>query len=338
MAVSTIVALAVVTLGVLFFVRCIVARPLSAAVSLADLLAKGDLTVTIPSAKRDEIGMVLVSMQNMVGRLRDVVTAVKGSADHVAAESRRVQSGSGDMARGAAEQAAVAGQVTASIEEMASTISQTAKSARETEAIALQVAGDAREGGESVALTVRAMKEIAGRISIIEEITRKTNLLALNAAIEAARAGEQGRGFAVVASEVRKLAERSQQAAVEIREVSASSLEVAEKAENILSRIVPDIARTSELVREITAANWAQNTSAEMIGKAMERLDGLVRQNSGASELMASTSEELASQALRLQEIIAFFNVGEMREGSGPYRSAGKTAPGSQAGLMPLPA
>ncbi len=314
MAGSTLIAVCVVTLGVLFFVRRVVAGRLSAAVSVADLLAKGDLTVSIPRTKRDEIGLVLVSMRNMIGKLRNVVSSVKASADQVASESRRVHAGSGEMARAAEEQAAVAGEVSASMEEMARNIRQTAANAKETEKISLQVTGDAREGGEAVALTVQAMKEIAGKISIVEEISRKTNLLALNAAIEAARAGEQGRGFAVVASEVRKLAERSQEAAVEIREVSATSMEVADQAGRILSRIVPEIVRTSQLVQEITAANIAQNTNAELIGKAMERLDGLIRQNSGASGLMASTSEELAAQARQLQEIITFFRLDESRD------------------------
>jgi methyl-accepting chemotaxis protein len=194
---------------------------------------------------------------------------------------------------------------------MAANSRQNADNAQQTEKIALQVAGDAADGGKSVSLTVSAMKEIAGKISIIEEIARQTNLLALNAAIEAARAGNQGRGFAVVAAEVRKLAERSQQAAIDIREVSASSIEVAERAGGILTKIVPDIQKTAELVQEITAASKEQNLGAASIGAAMQQLDHLIQQNTGASEQMASTSEELASQAQQLQDAIAFFKVGE---------------------------
>jgi methyl-accepting chemotaxis protein len=311
MGISTIVAVLAVTLGVTFFVRRVVALRLSKAVSVADQLAKGDLTVTIPVMKRDEIGHLFLSMQNMLGKIRNVVTAVKNSADNVTSESQGVSASSGEIARGANDQASVAQQVTSSMEQMAANIKQTAANARETEKIALRVSDDAKKGGESVSLTVQAMKEIAGKISIVGEIARQTNLLALNAAIEAARAGEHGKGFAVVAAEVRKLAERSQQAAVEIRDVSASSIRIAEEAGEILMKIVPDIRRTSELIQEITVASREQDSGAEQVGKAMEQLDNLIQRNSGAAELMASTSEKLASQARQLQEVISFFNIGE---------------------------
>ena len=311
MGVSTVVIVFAVTLGVTFFVKRVVTDRLSQAVSVADRMATGDLTVDIPVMKRDEIGHLLITMQNMIGKIRDVVTAVKSSSDNVSAESQRVLASSGQLAHGANKQASVAEDVSTSLEEMAANSRQNADNAQQTEKIALQVAGDAADGGKSVSLTVSAMKEIAGKISIIEEIARQTNLLALNAAIEAARAGNQGRGFAVVAAEVRKLAERSQQAAIDIREVSASSIEVAERAGGILTKIVPDIQKTAELVQEITAASKEQNLGAASIGAAMQQLDHLIQQNTGASEQMASTSEELASQAQQLQDAIAFFKVGE---------------------------
>jgi len=196
------------------------------------------------------------------------------------------------------------------MEQMAANIKQNADNALQTEKIALKSAEDAKEGGEAVAQTVSAMKQIAEKISIIEEIARQTDLLALNAAIEAARAGEHGKGFAVVASEVRKLAERSQTSAAEISSLSGSSVEVAEKAGNMLVKIVPDIQKTAELVQEISAASNEQNAGADQINKALQQLDQVIQQNSSASEEMASTSEELSGQAEQLQTTINFFKIG----------------------------
>ncbi len=158
-----------------------------------------------------------------------------------------------------------------------------------------------------MAETVAAMKQIAEKISIIEEIARQTDLLALNAAIEAARAGEHGKGFAVVASEVRKLAERSQTAAGEIGKLSSTSVEIAESAGEMLKKLVPDIQRTAELVQEISAASAEQNSGAEQINTALQQLDQVIQQNAAASEEMSSTAEELAAQAEQLQDTISFF-------------------------------
>ena len=195
------------------------------------------------------------------------------------------------------------------MEEMVSNIRQNADNAQQTEKIALKVAHDTKEGGNAVVETVSAMKEIANKISIIEEIARQTNLLALNAAIEAARAGEHGKGFAVVATEVRKLAERSQVAAGEINRLSATSVQIAEKAGEMLTRIVPDIQKTAELVSEINAASNEQNTGAEQINKAIQQLDQVIQENASVAEEMASTTEEAFSQAEQLQQTIDFFRV-----------------------------
>ncbi|MHB1400754.1 MAG: methyl-accepting chemotaxis protein, partial [Trichloromonadaceae bacterium] len=221
---------------------------------------------------------------------------------------------------GATEQAASAEEASSSMEQMAANIRQNADNALQTEKIAVKSAADAQAGGQAVAQTVSAMKEIAGKISIIEEIARQTNLLALNAAIEAARAGEHGKGFAVVASEVRKLAERSQLAAAEISQLSGSSVEVAEKAGAMLVRMVPDIQRTAELVQEIAAASKEQDTGAEQVNKAIQQLDQVIQQNASASEEMASTAEELSGQAEQLQHTIAFFKVDHNSAGTAPRR------------------
>lgn len=228
-------------------------------------------------------------------------------SDNVAAGSLQLSSGSSELSRGATEQAAAAEEASSSMEQMTCNIKQNAQSALQTERIALTSAEDAKEGGKAVEDTVQAMKEIAGKISIIEEISRQTNLLALNAAIEAARAGEHGRGFAVVASEVRKLAERSQKAAAEIGAMSATSVEVAIKAGQLLNKMVPDIKKTADLVQEISAACREQDIGAEQINHAIQQLDQVIQQNAGASEEMASTAEELSSQAERLKGVMAFF-------------------------------
>lgn len=295
-------------------------------VKAAQQVAGGDLTVTLTerSAKDD----LMKALSAMVKKLSEVVADVKGAADNVAAGSQQISASSEEMSQGAAEQAAAAEEASSSMEQMSSNIRQNADNAAQTEKIALKSAVDAKDGGAAVTETVEAMKEIASKISIIEEIARQTNLLALNAAIEAARAGEHGKGFAVVAAEVRKLAERSQKAAGEISHLSASSVQVAEKAGEMLARIVPDIQRTAELVQEISAACREQDTGAEQINKAIQQLDQVIQQNASSSEEMASTSEELASQAEQLQDTISFFRIDERtaasRAAGGVRRSGGK--------------
>jgi len=292
-----------------FLITRSITRPLFATVDVTNRVASGDLTVAIEVGSKDETGQLLTALKNMVERLKEVVADVKSAADNVASGSQQLSSSSEEMSQGASEQAAAAEETSSSMEEMSSNIKQNADNAHQTEKIAVKSAEDAKEGGKAVEETVHAMKDIAGKISIIEEIARQTNLLALNAAIEAARAGEHGKGFAVVASEVRKLAERSQKAAAEISELSTNSVEVAEKAGELLNKMVPDIQKTAALVLEISAASREQDTGAEQINKAIQQLDTVIQQNAGASEEMASTAEELSSQAEQLQNTIAFFKV-----------------------------
>ena len=298
----------------------IISVPLRRGVDFAELVANGDLSQTIDLDRKDEIGQLADAMNRMVEKLKDVVGNVKNASDNVASGSQQMSSTSEEMSQGATEQAAAAEEASSSMEQMAANIRQNADNALQTEKIAVKSAADAQAGGQAVAQTVSAMKEIAGKISIIEEIARQTNLLALNAAIEAARAGEHGKGFAVVASEVRKLAERSQLAAAEISQLSGSSVEVAEKAGAMLVRMVPDIQRTAELVQEIAAASKEQDTGAEQVNKAIQQLDQVIQQNASASEEMASTAEELSSQAEQLQHTIAFFKVDHNSAGAAPRR------------------
>jgi len=311
MFVLILVAIAISVTVAMFITNSIV-KPLNQGVQVANSLAEGDLTLNVEVTSKDETGQLLLSMKNMVEKLKEIVADVKTASDNVASGSQQMSSSSEEMSQGASEQASSVEEVSSSMEEMVSNVRQNADNAQQTEKIALKSAGDARESGRAVAETVTAMKDIAGKISIIEEIARQTNLLALNAAIEAARAGEHGKGFAVVASEVRKLAERSQAAAAEISKLSSSSVQVAEMAGEMLSKLVPDIQKTAELVQEINGASSEQNSGAEQINKAVQQLDQVVQQNASVAEEMSSTAEELASQAEHLQSVIEFFKVGGM--------------------------
>ncbi|HWU65155.1 MAG TPA: methyl-accepting chemotaxis protein [Ensifer sp.] len=299
---------------------------------VADQIANGDLTVTPkPMSDKDTLG---ISLQSMVERLRGVVGDALTAADNVSSGSQQLSSGSEQLSQGATEQASSAEEASASMEEMAANIKQNADNAAQTEKIARQSSKDAEASGEAVNKAVNAMRTIAEKISIVQEIARQTDLLALNAAVEAARAGEHGRGFAVVASEVRKLAERSQLAAAEISGLSGETVKVATEAGEMLSKLVPDIRKTAELVAEISAACREQDIGASQINEAIQQLDKVTQQNAGASEEMSATSEELAAQAEELQASIAFFRV----DTAGAQKNVARHSMAHAAPHKPVPA
>jgi methyl-accepting chemotaxis protein len=275
--------------------------------AIAERVASGDLD--IDDSRKDKATGIYLALINMTGKLREIVGTIQTAASQVASGSEQISTTAQQMSQGSSEQAAGAEEVSSSVEEMTATIKQNTDNSLATENIAKKAAADGEEGGKIVIASVAAMKEIAGKIGVIEDIARQTNLLALNAAIEAARAGEAGKGFAVVASEVRKLAEHSQTAAGEITRLSKTTVETATDAGEMIQKIIPDIRKTAELVQEISASSREQSAGAEQIAKAMTQLDSVIQQNASASEELASMAEELSGQSVQLSETISFFKM-----------------------------
>jgi methyl-accepting chemotaxis protein len=286
-------------------------KPILIAVDFAGKIAEGDLTGRIDLNQKDEVGRLVASLNRMKMTLTDSVLSIMSTADQVLKGSQEISSSSLMISSGSSEQASNMEEVAASMEELTSNIKQNTVNAEQSNGMAKKVTNDSVKGGEAVDETVEAMRNIADRISIIEEIARSTNMLALNAAIEAARAGEAGKGFAVVASEVRKLAESSGEAAKEINEITSASVLRAEEAKGLIDLIVPSMEKTAELVQEITVAGQEQDKGAELINSALNQLDSVVQQNASASEELASMSEELTSQAEALKQAVSYFQLSE---------------------------
>ncbi len=277
---------------------------------LLGAFAKGDLTQRMQgeyaglfAQVRDSADATAENLTRILGEVRTATDALNGAADQVSSAAQSI-------AQAASEQAANVDQTASSVDVMTESIGQNSDNAKVTEGIAVRASGDAVQGGQAVGKTLNAMKQIASKIGIVDDIAYQTNLLALNAAIEAARAGEHGKGFAVVAAEVRKLAERSQEAAKEIGELAISSVDMAVQAGSLIDQIVPSVQKTSDLVQEISAASAEQGMTAQRIGEAMRQLNAATQQNAAASEQLAATSEELSAQAEQLLKSIEFFNVG----------------------------
>jgi methyl-accepting chemotaxis protein len=308
-----------------------ITEPLRTAIGIAQRISAGDLTVSVVTGRRDEVGQLQDAMAKMAEKLAEVIGEVRGGAEALSGAAQQVSSTSQLLSQGTGEQASSVEETTSSLEEMSASITQNAENSRQSEAMAKEGATNAEQGGQSVRQTVEAMKSIAEKISIIEEIAYQTNLLALNAAIEAARAGDQGRGFAVVATEVRKLAERAQKAAREIGGLAGSSVEAAERSGRLIEALIPGIRRTADLVQEVAAASQEQSAGVTQVSKAMGLVDQVTQRNASAAEELSSTAEEMASQAEALQQLIAFFRVEVHGVGIGSSRSAPRRALASAA-------
>ncbi|WP_417069384.1 methyl-accepting chemotaxis protein [Niveibacterium terrae] len=328
--IALIVVAFVLAVGLGIFVARIVTRQIGGepdyAADLVRRVAEGDLTVKVDVTRAVE-GSLLFAMAKMVERLTHVISEVRATSDSLASASEEVSASSQVLSQNATEQAASVEETSASMEEISATVAQNSENAKVTDGIASKSAHDAGEGGQAVGETVSAMKQIAEKIGIIDDIAYQTNLLALNAAIEAARAGDHGKGFAVVAAEVRKLAERSQIAAQEISSLASSSVGMAERAGKLLGDLVPSITRTADLVQEIAAASREQTGGLDQINSAIGQLTQTTQANASASEQLSSTAEEMSSQAVQLQEMMQFFRteteasaVRPRASGKGPVR------------------
>ncbi len=299
---------------------------LDANADLATAIAKGDLSVE--ARRLSEVDKLGIALEGMVAKLREVVANATAAAENVADGSRQLAASAEQLSQGATEQSSSAEEASSAVEQMAAGITQSAGNAETTAGIAQKASGDARTSGERVNEALKAIQTIADKINIVQEIARQTDLLALNAAVEAARAGQHGKGFAVVAAEVRKLAERSQASALEINELSTQTLSMSSEAGEMLQKLVPDIEKTAELVRDITASAQEQNAGAEQISVAMRELDGVIQQNASASNEVASVSEELAAQSTQLQGTLAFFKLAETSRNAAATQPAARPAAG----------
>ena len=300
-----------------------ITRPVAAAVRIAQTVAAGDLTSAIPLNGRDELGRLLAALAQMQDSLSGVVDTVRGNAGSVATASAQIAQGNLDLSQRTEVQASALQQTAASMEQLGVTVKNNADSAHQANRLASEASGVATQGGAVVAEVVNTMKgindaskRIADIIGVIDGIAFQTNILALNAAVEAARAGEQGRGFAVVASEVRSLAQRSADAAREIKTLISASVErvqqgsvLVDQAGMTMTRVVASIQRVSDIVGEISSASTQQSSGVAQVGEAVSQMDQATQQNAALVEQSAAAAESLKAQAQTLVQAVAVFKL-----------------------------
>ncbi len=285
-----------------------------------------DLALGFEVDGQDEMADTAKACNQFVGSVQQVMNKAQLGVGSMVSACDEVSSTAFSLNQGASGQAASIEQTSAELEQMGSSIALNTENAKKTDSMATSVTQKAQEGGKAVAETVLAMKAIAEKIGLIEDIAYKTNLLALNAAIEAARAGEHGRGFSVVADEVRKLAERSQMSSQEISELSSDSLKIAENAGQLLDEIVPEIAKTADLVQEISASSEEQNESVAQVSQAVLLLDTVAQSNASAADQLTSTSIILKEQVESFGKILDYFDVSSVASKESLVRVSPKTS------------
>jgi methyl-accepting chemotaxis protein len=304
----TLLSVGASSLLVAFIIRGIT-KPLARAVDVANRVAAGDLSVQVEAGGSDELGQLLRASRDMAVRLGDLIARVRAGADSVAEAAAEISATAQSVSEGTSQQAASVEETSASLEQLSASIGQNADNSRRMEEMAVSSARDAEQTATSVREVIGAMRAIAEKTSVVEDIAYQTNLLALNAAIEAARAGEHGRGFAVVAAEVRKLAERSQVAAKEIGGLASSSAGLSESVGRSLDQMIPSTRRTTDLVQEVAAASSEQSSGVAQINQAMASVDEITQRNASSAEELAAMSEQMSSQAQTLRDTVGLFRI-----------------------------